>query len=133
MVTSDNGSSFTANLWQQMCKKLNIDIKFSALYRPQSQGMLEPQHRGLKDSLKAAIENWRTVKRNSWTFTRNSSNRSIFCNTSQIISGFCQRLVLLVTDKLINNMNYLFTVTDRERVKQHDNARPRKRKKKHSL
>ena len=49
------------------------------------------------------------------------------------VPGFCQRLVLLVTGKRINNLNHLFTVTDRERVKQQDNARPRKRKKKHSL
>ena len=36
-------------------EKLNIEVKYSALYRPESIGMLERQHRGLKDSLKAAL------------------------------------------------------------------------------
>ena len=36
--------------------KLNIKVKYLALYRPQAIGMLERQHRPLKDSLKAAIE-----------------------------------------------------------------------------
>ena len=48
------------------------------------------------------------------------------------VPGFCQRSVLLITVKLIQH-ELPFPVTDRERVKQHDNARPRKRKKKHSL
>ena len=38
-----------------MMSKLHIDVKYSALYRPQSIGLLERQHRGLKDSLKAAL------------------------------------------------------------------------------
>ena len=38
-----------------MMSKLNIDVKYSALYRPESIGMLERQHRGLKDSLKSAL------------------------------------------------------------------------------
>ena len=36
-------------------EKLNIEVKYSALYRPQSIGLLERQHRSLKDSLKSAI------------------------------------------------------------------------------
>ena len=55
LVTSDNGASFIANLWKGMMDKLNIEVKYSALYRPQSIGMLERQHQGLKNSLKAAL------------------------------------------------------------------------------
>ena len=55
MVTSDNGGSFIAGIWKGMMEKLNIEVKYSALYRPQSVGLLERQHRSLKDSLKAAI------------------------------------------------------------------------------
>ena len=36
--------------------KLNINIKYSASYRPESQGLLERQHRSLKTSIKAALE-----------------------------------------------------------------------------
>ena len=55
-ISSDAGGSFTAALWKEMMAKLNVDIKYSALYRPQSIGILERQHRSLKDSLKASIE-----------------------------------------------------------------------------
>ena len=56
LVTSDNGGSFTAGLWKGMMEKLDIEVKYSALYRPQSIGLLERQHRSIKTSLKAAIE-----------------------------------------------------------------------------
>ena len=55
-VSSDQGGSFTASLWQEMMKKLHINIKYSALYRPQANGLIERQHRSIKDSLKAIIQ-----------------------------------------------------------------------------
>ena len=66
LVTSDNGASFTANLWQDMMKNLNIEVKYSALYRPQAMGMLERQHRGLKDSLKAALIDMGETHQDKW-------------------------------------------------------------------
>ena len=66
LMTSDNGASFTANLWQGMMKKLNIDVKYSALYRPEAIGMLERQHRGLKDSLKAALIDMGEKHQDKW-------------------------------------------------------------------
>ena len=66
LVTSDNGASFTANLWQKMLEKLNVEVKYSALYRPESIGMLERQHRGLKDSLKAALIDMGEVHQDKW-------------------------------------------------------------------
>ena len=55
VLTSDNGVHFTSGLWKGMMEKLNIEIKYSASYRPESIGMLERQHRSIKDSLRAAI------------------------------------------------------------------------------
>ena len=55
VVTSDNGASFIANLWKDMLDKLHIEVKYSALYRPQSVGLLERQHKSIKDSLKACL------------------------------------------------------------------------------
>ena len=65
-VTSDNGASFAAKLWKDMMDKLNIQVKYSALYRPQAVGMLERQHRSLKDSLKAAIEDMGNKYQDKW-------------------------------------------------------------------
>ena len=66
LVTSDNGGSFTSNLWKDMLEKLNIDVKYSALYRPQSIGMLERQHQGLKNSLKAALIDMGELHQEKW-------------------------------------------------------------------
>ena len=65
-MSSDNGASFVSNLWKDMMSKLNINVKYSALYRPQSIGMLERQHRGLKDSLKAALVDMGEKHNNRW-------------------------------------------------------------------
>ena len=46
--------------------KLNIKVSYSALYRPQAIGMLERQHRPLKDSLKAAIEEMGDKYQDRW-------------------------------------------------------------------
>ena len=66
LVTSDNGGSFTSNLWKDMMGKLNIKVQYSALYRPQSIGMLERQHQGLKNSLKAALIDMGEVHQDKW-------------------------------------------------------------------
>ena len=65
-MSSDNGASFVSNLWKDMMSKLNIKVKYSALYRPESIGMLERQHRGLKDSLKAALVDMGEKHTNRW-------------------------------------------------------------------
>ena len=65
VVSCDAGGSFTASLWREMMRNLNI-VKYSALYRPQSVGMLERQHRSLKDSLKAAIEDMAEKHQDKW-------------------------------------------------------------------
>ena len=66
LVSSDQGGSFTAALWKEMMSKLHIDIKYSALYRPQGIGMLERQHRDVKTSLKAAIEDMAGKHQDKW-------------------------------------------------------------------
>ena len=65
-VTSDNGASFLANLWKDMMTRLNIKVQYSASYRPQSIGLLERQHRSIKDSLKAAIVEMGEKYQNKW-------------------------------------------------------------------
>ena len=65
-ISSDCGGSFTAALWRETMAKLNVNIKYSALYRPQAMGMIERQHRSLKDSLKAAINDLADKHQNKW-------------------------------------------------------------------
>ena len=49
-----------------MLSKLNIKVTYSALYRPQVIGLLGRQHRGLKDSLKAAIVEMGQQHQDQW-------------------------------------------------------------------
>ena len=49
-----------------MMDKLNIKVQYSALYRPESIGLLERQHRSLKDSLKAALVDMGEVHQDKW-------------------------------------------------------------------
>ena len=49
-----------------MMSKLNIEVKYSALYRPESIGILERQHRSIKDSLKAAIVDMGEKHQDKW-------------------------------------------------------------------
>ena len=65
-ISSDCGGSFTASLWKETMSKLNVNINYSALYRPQAMGMLERQHRSLKDSLKASINDMADKHQNKW-------------------------------------------------------------------
>ena len=46
--------------------KLNVEVKYSALYRPEAIGMLERQHRDIKDSLKATIEDMGQTYQDRW-------------------------------------------------------------------
>ena len=49
-----------------MMSKLNIDVKYSALYRPQSIGLLERQHQSLNDSLKSALVQMGDTHQERW-------------------------------------------------------------------
>ena len=66
VVTSDNGGSFISQIWKGMMDTLNVEVKYSALYRPESIGMLERQHRSLKDSIKAALVEMAEEHQGNW-------------------------------------------------------------------
>ena len=100
LVTSDRGSNFTASLWQNMLADLNIEIKHSAMYRPQSMGMLERSHGPLKQSLKAALlenadfhqEKW--IDHLPWILLGKNSayQEDIKASPFQLLYGFCPTL-----------------------------------------
>jgi transposase InsO family protein len=53
VITSDSGAKFTSSLWAALCSLLNIQHNQTTAYHPQSNGMVEHFHRGLKDALRA--------------------------------------------------------------------------------
>ena len=54
-IESDNGNTFSAQLWQDIQKQLGAIIKYTPLYSPQALGGVERQHKDLKQSLKTAL------------------------------------------------------------------------------
>ena len=52
-VTSDRGTQFTSDTWQQLCKRLGCKHVTTTSYHPQANGMVERAHRQLKDALRA--------------------------------------------------------------------------------
>lgn len=48
-VLSDNGSAYKSNLWRDTCAELDIKMKKTRPYRPQTNGKIERFHRTLSD------------------------------------------------------------------------------------
>ncbi|WP_345478797.1 IS481 family transposase, partial [Actinoplanes auranticolor] len=48
-VLSDNGSAYKSRLWSSTCAELNITVKKTRPYRPQTNGKIERFHRTLAD------------------------------------------------------------------------------------
>ena len=65
-ISSDNGQTFIADLWRELQKSLDVEVKFSPLYRPQANGLIERQHRAIKDSLKASLVSMGDTHGKNW-------------------------------------------------------------------
>ena len=65
-ISSDQGNTFCANLWKSLQKSLDVEIKFSPLFSHQSNGLIERQHKDIKDSLKAALHSMGDIHKAKW-------------------------------------------------------------------
>jgi transposase InsO family protein len=52
-ITTDRGTQFTSDAWQELCTKLGSRHVTTTAYHPQSNGLVERAHRQLKDALRA--------------------------------------------------------------------------------
>ena len=61
-ITSDRGSTFTAELWAALSRLLGVQLHYTTAYHPQANGHVERWHRSLKASLTARCtgEHWTT-------------------------------------------------------------------------
>ena len=55
LVTTDQGSAFTSQLWTDVQANLGIKVNYSPIYYPQANGMIERAHQTLKNSMKATL------------------------------------------------------------------------------
>ena len=65
-ITSDRGAQFTAALWTNICKKLNIVAHQTTAFHPCANGMVERVHRRLKEALKARLAGIRWAEELPW-------------------------------------------------------------------
>ena len=56
VISSDRGTHFTGQLFREVCNALNIKQNLHVSWRPQSTGILERQHRTLKNALYIAAK-----------------------------------------------------------------------------
>merc|ERR1711951_64188 len=66
-ATSDNGTTFTAQLWSKLHEDLGTIVTYSPVYHPSSVGHIESQHRSLKASLKATLLKMGDTEGELWT------------------------------------------------------------------
>ncbi len=60
VITSDRGPQFRSEVWEALCKRLNIHHITITAFHPCSNEMVERCHRQLKDALRArsAANDW---------------------------------------------------------------------------
>ena len=63
---SDNGNAFLSNLFQDLLKTFNIEVKFSPAYYAANNGAIERKHQDLKNSLKASLVDMGNKHRDQW-------------------------------------------------------------------
>ena len=66
IVTSDNGNTFVAQLWQGLHQHLGIKVEYTPPYHPSSLGGVERKHRDLKASLKASLHQLADTEGSEW-------------------------------------------------------------------
>ena len=66
LAISDNGNSFVANLYQDMMKTFNVDVKFTPAYHAASNGAIERRHQTIKNALKASLIDMGNKHQDKW-------------------------------------------------------------------
>ena len=55
VAISDNGNSFISNLYRDIMKTFNVEVRFTPAYHAATNGAIEKRHQTIKNSLKASL------------------------------------------------------------------------------
>ena len=66
IAISDNGNSFVANLYRDIMKTFNIEVRFTPAYHAASNGALERRHQTIKNALKASLVDMGNKHQDQW-------------------------------------------------------------------
>merc|ERR1711978_598995 len=63
---SDNGNCFISNLYKDVMKSFNVEVRFTPAYHAATNGAIERRHQTIKNSLKAALVDMGDKHGNQW-------------------------------------------------------------------
>ena len=63
---SDNGNCFISNLYKEIMKSFNVEVRFTPAYHAATNGAIERRHQTIKNSLKAALVDMGDHHGNKW-------------------------------------------------------------------
>ena len=66
VAISDNGNSFVANLYKDIMKTFNIEVRFTPAYHAATNGAIEKRHQTIKNSLKACLVDMGNEHQDKW-------------------------------------------------------------------
>ena len=93
--TSDQGSNFVSQLFQEMQNNLGIEINHTPIYWPQGNGLVERSHQTLKNKIKAQLEEMGQKYKNNWYLVlpwallglRTAYNKDLGTSSSELTLG----------------------------------------------
>ena len=82
-LISDRGMQFTSQVWEIMAKALGTKLHRTMAYHPQVNGLVERQHRKMKDALKSRLDG-----RPNWSQEPGISQESgRYCSKCELLLG----------------------------------------------
>ena len=106
--TSDQGSNFVSEMFQEMQKDLGIEIKHSPIYWPQANGLIERNHQSLKNSLKAQLVEMAEKFQDKWMDylpwvllgRRTAFNRDLKTSSAELTFGMHPQIPMVLAQEV---------------------------------
>ena len=88
-ITSDRGSTFTAQLWKALADLLGTRLHFTTAYHPQANGIIERWHRSLKAALTARCTTPDWTSQLPWVMLglRTTPKEDLTYSTAEMVYG----------------------------------------------
>ena len=98
--TSDQGANLTSGLFKGLQENLGIEVKYSPIYHPQSNGMIERSHQSIKNSLKAKLIEMGDTYQDKWIYylpwallgIRSAYNKNLGTSSAEMTLGLHPQL-----------------------------------------
>merc|ERR1712015_133455 len=89
-LTSDRGAQFTGQVWAAMNTALGTTMHLTTAYHPAANGLVERQHRKLKDALKSRLEGRPEWHKEIWAVLlgmRTPPRAKLGASTAELVFG----------------------------------------------